>query len=239
MEKTKLNKFISKYFLNGIVDSVIWHSNGNLSTKFVDDTKSLVGEVSCDKASFPNGEFGINQTSKLRSLLNVVGENVSIDIKSKDNVATMMNVFDSGVNVNYMLSDTQVIPKVPVLKSLPDWDLVLNVNDTFIDNFIKASSALSDVKEFAVITKDNKVTFVIGHSNINTTKVAVNIDAKVYGNIGVTYFSAQHLKEVLLANKEAKTGKIDISEKGLAKITFNIDDFKSTYFLISKQDTNN
>lgn len=239
MEKTKLNKFISKYFLNGIVDSVIWHSNGNLSTKFVDDTKSLVGEVLCEKSSFPNGEFGINQTSKLRSLLNVVGENVSIDIKSKDNVATMMNVFDSGVNVNYMLSDTQVIPKVPVLKSLPDWDLVLNVNDTFIDNFIKASSALSDVKEFAVITKDNTVTFVVGHSNINTTKVAVNIDSKVYGNIGVIYFSAQHLKEILLANKEAKTGRIDISEKGLAKITFNIDDFKSTYFLISKQDTNN
>lgn len=238
MDKVKLNKFISKYFLNGLVESAIWHSNGDLSTKFVDDTKSLVGDVVCEKSSFPEGDFGINQTSKLRSLLGVVSDTITIDIKSRDNIATMMNISDTGVNVNYMLADTQVIPKVPTLKNPPDWDLTLNLTQAFIENFIKASSALSDVKEFAVITKNNVVSLVIGHANVNTTKVAVNADAKTYTDIAVTYFSATHLKEILLANKDAKNGKFEISQKGLAKITFHIDDFKSTYYLVSRQDIN-
>lgn len=241
MEKSKLNKFISKYYLNGIVDSVVWHSNGTLSTKFVDDTKSLVGEVVCDKYQLPNGEFGINQTSKLKSLLSVIGDNIEVEVKSKNNISTLINIFDSNVNINYMLADPNVIPRVPTLEKTPDWDVVLNLNSEFIENFIKASNALSDVKEFAVITKqsDETVSLVVGHSNINTTKVAISTDVKSFKNISPTYFSTIHLKEILLANKEAKNGSFKISGHGLAKITFNVDDFNCTYYLASKLQNDN
>lgn len=239
MEKTKLNRFINKYFLNGSAESVVWHSNGNLTVKFVDDTKSLVGEVVCDKPNFPESEFGVNQTSKLRSLLGVLGDNIDIDIRKKDGVAAQMNISDSNVDVNYILSDISIIPKVPNLKSLPEWDLTLSADEKFIDNFVKASNALSDVKEFAVICKNDKVNFVVGHSNVNTTKVAVNIEPKSYSDMALTYFSTAHLREVLVANKDAKSGKIEVSDKGLMKLTFHVDDFKSTYFLVSKQDVNN
>lgn len=239
MEKTKLNRFISKYFLNGNTESVIWHSNGSLSVKFVDETKSLVGEVNCEKSGFPESEFGVNQTSKLRSLLGVLGENIDIDIRKKDGVAVQMNISDSDVDVNYILSDMSIIPKVPNLKSLPSWNLTLAVDEKFIENFVKASNALSDVKEFAVIAKNDKVNFVVGHSNVNTTKVSVAIEPKNYSDMAITYFNTSHLKEVLVANKDAKTGKIEVSDKGLMRLHFNVDDFKSTYFLVSKQDVNN
>lgn len=239
MEKTKLNRFISKYFLNGSVESVVWHSNGNLSVKFVDDTKTLVGEVICEKSNFPESEFGVNQTSKLRSLLGVLGENIDIEVKKKDSVSAQMNISDNNVDINYILSDMTIIPKVPNLKTLPSWNLTLAVDEKFIDNFVKATNALSDVKEFAVIAKNDKVNFVIGHSTVNTTKVAVNIDVKTYDDMAITYFNAAHLKEVLVANKDAKNGKIEVSDKGLMRIHFNVDDFKSNYFLVSKQDVSN
>lgn len=238
MEKTKLNRFISKYFLNGSVESVVWHSNGALSVQFVDDTKSLVGDVVCENSKFPTCEFGINQTSKLKALLTTVGENIDINVRSKENISTVMDISDTSVDINYMLSDISIIPKVPNLKKLPEWDLALTIDEAFSETFIKASSALSDVKEFAVITKNDKVNFVIGHSNVNTTKVAINIEPKTFKNINVIYFSASHLKEILTANKDAKIGKLEVSEKGLAKLTFNVDDFKSTYYLISRQDIN-
>jgi len=239
MEKTKLNRFISKYFLNGNAESVIWKSNGVLSVKFVDDTKSLVGEVTCEKSGLPEAEFGVNQTSKLRSLLNVLGDTIDIDIKKKDGIAVQMNISDNNVDVNYILSDMTIIPKVPALKALPTWNLTLSADEKFIDNFVKASNALSDVKEFAVIAKDDKVNFVIGHSNVNTTKVSVHIDVKNFSDMNVTYFNATHLKEILVANKDAKSGKIEVSDKGLMRLHFNVDDFKTNYYLVSKQDAGN
>jgi len=44
------------------------------------------------------------------------------------------------------------------------------------------------------------------------------------------------MREILVANKESKTGKMEISDKGLAKVTFNVDDFKTAYFMVSRQE---
>ena len=239
MEKSILNKFISKYFLNGNVESVIWKSNGSLSVKFVDDTKSLVGEVSCKNSNFPEAEFGINQTSKLKSLLSVVGDKIDVNIKEKEGKCSSMSISDNNVNVNYVLSDTTIIPKVPNLKAVPKWDFILKLDDSFSENFIKASSALSDVKEFAVIVKKGQVSFVIGYSNVNSTNIVVNVEAEEIGdNDSVVYFSTTHLREILSANKDAKGGKMNISSRGLAQITFDADQFKTEYFMVSRQDIN-
>jgi len=239
MEKTILSRFISKYFLNGNVESVLWKSNGSLSVKFVDDTKSLVGEVSCKNSNFPEAEFGIDQTSKLKSLLSVLGEKVDIKVKSKDGKSSSMSISDDNMNINYVLSDVIIIPKVPNLKALPSWDFVLNLDDKFMDTFIKASGALSDVKEFAVLSNKGKVTFVIGHSNVNSTNIVVHVDAEeVKDTESVVYFSTSHLREILSANKEAKGGKMNISGKGLAHISFEADNFKTEYFMVSRQDIN-
>ena len=50
MQKTKLDRFIQKYNLNGNVNSVKWTSKGDtLATTFVTSDKSLMGSVSVDK----------------------------------------------------------------------------------------------------------------------------------------------------------------------------------------------
>ena len=53
MQKTKLNKYIKKYNLGGIVNSVKWKSNSNkLTTSFVTPDKSLLGEVAVSNFGF-------------------------------------------------------------------------------------------------------------------------------------------------------------------------------------------
>ena len=62
MQKSKLDRFISKYNLGGNVNSVKWKSDGNtLSTSFVTPDKSLLGTVKVDKFSFDSAELGIYQ----------------------------------------------------------------------------------------------------------------------------------------------------------------------------------
>jgi len=237
MEKIKLNRFISKYFLNGNVESVVWKSNGkSITTKFIDATQGLVGEVSCDNIDeFPEMELGINQTSKLKSLLNVLGDNVDMDFKKNGSVVTSISVSDANVDVNYVLSDISIMPKVPTVKSMSTWNLILHVDEKFIDNFIKACNALNTVKEFAVVSKNELVSFVVGYSSSNTNKVAVSIQPKTYSDTAVVYFSTLHLKEILLANKDAKVGKIEVNDKGLMRVSFNVDDYKCIYYLLAKQ----
>ena len=47
MEKSKINRFVQKYNLAGLVESVKWETKDNtLSTSFISDDKSVLGNVS-------------------------------------------------------------------------------------------------------------------------------------------------------------------------------------------------
>ena len=48
-------------------------------------------------------------------------------------------------------------------------------------------------------------------------------------------FNANLFKEVLNANKECSKATLQISDKGLAHIEFNVDDFNVKYWLVSQQ----
>ncbi len=79
MEKNRLSRFISKYNLAGLVESVAWNAEGGkLSTKFVSDDKTVLGVVTLDNFDFENATVGVYNTNTLKSLLNVLGNDVQI-----------------------------------------------------------------------------------------------------------------------------------------------------------------
>ena len=93
MQKSKLDRFIQKYNLGGNVNSVKWKSNGSsLSTSFVTPDKSLLGNVTVDKFSFDSSELGIYQTDQLKSLIGVLGDDISLDLTSAGDRAVSLNV---------------------------------------------------------------------------------------------------------------------------------------------------
>ena len=238
MEKTKLNKFIQKYNLGGNVNSVKWKSDGStLSTSFVTPDKSLLGNVKVDKFSFDSAELGIYQTDQLQKLLNVLDNEVDLSLTKAGDRAVSLKVKNGSVSVDYVLSDLSVIPEPPALKRLPDFQTQVKLDSQFIDTFIKGKSALADVDMFTFVNdKDGNLNAVIGYSSTNTNRVTIPVETNTNGLTEPVTFNANLFIEMLVANKDCKSAVLEVSNEGLAKVNFKIDDYDSTYYIVAMTD---
>tara|TARA_Y100000766_G_C18868023_1_gene586792 strand:+ start:461 stop:1177 length:717 start_codon:yes stop_codon:yes gene_type:complete len=238
MDKSKLVKFINKYYLGGNVNSVAINSDGNgLSTRFVSGDKSLLGEVKLNNYSITQADFGVYQTDALLKMLSVLDNDISVDLVKADEKAISIDAKDSGAKVRYMLSDLSVINTPPQLKQIPEFELLLNVDKTFVSKFISGKGALPDTESFTIVSGD-KPEVVIGYSSIATNRVAVPVENQTDNTIDNISFNANLFKDVLEANKECESAVLEVSSEGLARITFNVGDYKSTYYLVAVQNVN-
>ena len=236
MEKQQLNRFISKYNLAGLVESVKWESkDGSLTTSFISDDKSVLGSVTMKDFEGDNADFGVYDTTKLSKMLSVLGNDVDFSISDIDGKSVSLKFKDKSTSVNYMLADLSVIPNVPDLKQLPDFNSEIKLDSNFISTFIRAKGALQDENNFTFTCKDNKGSIVLGYSNINTNRINIDVDCTCDGDIKPISFSATYLKEILVANKEATDATLKISSQGLAHISFTIDNYESNYYLVEIQ----
>ena len=174
MQKSKLDKFIQKYNLGGNVNSVKWKSSGDtISTSFVTPDKSLLGSVTVDKFQFEDAELGVYQTDQLKSLINVLGDDVSLDLTRFGDKAVSLKVKNGPVSVDYVLSDLSVISDPPQMKHIPQFGTQIKLDRSFIDTFIKGKGALSDVDTFSVVKNGEGCDVVIGYSSTNTNRVNI------------------------------------------------------------------
>ena len=49
-------------------------------------------------------------------------------------------------------------------------------------------------------------------------------------------FNANLFKEVLVANRECTSAVLEVSNEGLARVNFKVDDYDSTYYVVAMQD---
>ena len=238
MEKTKLNKFIQKYNLGGNVNSVKWIADTNrLKTSFVTPDKSLLGTVVADNIKFENADLGVYQTDQLQKLLNVLDNDVDLSLTRAGDRAVSLKVKNGAVSVDYVLSDLSVIPDPPALKRLPHFQTQVKLDENFIDTFIKGKSALADVDMFTFVNdKDGNLNAVIGYSSTNTNRVTIPVETTTNGLTEPVTFNANLFKEMLVANKECKSAVLEVSNEGLAKVNFKIDDYDSTYYIVAMSD---
>ena len=239
MQKTKLDKFIQKYNLGGNVNSVKWKSEGDtLTTSFVTPDKSLLGEVKVDKFSFEDAELGVYQTDQLKSLIGVLGDDVSLTLSKFGDKAVSLKVKNGSVSVDYVLSDLSVIADPPGMKRVPNFGTQIKLDTKFIDTFIKGKGALSEVDTFTVLNnpKTDNVEVVIGYSSINTNRVNIPVETTTNDLTDSVSFNADLFKEVLVANRECTSAVLEVSNEGLARVNFKIDDYDSTYHIVATQD---
>lgn len=233
MEKQRLNRFVSKYNLAGLVESVKWTSENNtLSTSFISDDKSVLGRVSMTDFNYDSESFGVYDTSKLTKMLAVLGDDVDFSIQDMDGKPVSLRFKDGSTSVNYMLADLSVIPNVPDLKQLPDFNVRIKLDETFISKFIRAKGALPDENTFTLVCKEGKSQIVLGYSNINTNRITIDVDAECDGDVQPISFSATYLKEILVANKDATDAVLNISSQGLSHIHFEVDEYTTDYYLV-------
>ena len=237
MNKYVLTRFISKYNLNGNVSSVVINSKDDtLSTRFITGDKSLLGELKLDNWTFEDANLGVYDTEQLSKLLDVLSDDIEIKLKSFDTKAVALEVSDDYAKINYMLSDLSVINQPPELKQLPEFQVKIKVDTKFITKFIAGKGALPETDTFTVITDDDNVKIVIGYSAINTNRVTLPVETETFEDINRVSFNANLFKEVLSANKECESALLEVSEQGLSRISFNIDDYSVVYYLVAVQD---
>jgi len=235
MNKDKLNKFIQKYNLGGNISSVKWSfKNGKLKTNFVTDDKTLLGNVILDNIDFENCNLGIYSTGQLQKMLGVLDDDVKMSLTKFGDKAVSLNVKDNQTSFDYQLADLIAIQDPPSLKKLPDFESKFKIDGNFINIFIKSKNALTDIDSFTIVNgKDPKC--IIGYDKNNTNRITMPlsvIDNNLSENV---VFNANLFKEVLSANKECTSAIFEISSEGLGRITFNIDDYKCTYYLVATQ----
>ena len=237
MQKSKLDKFISKYNLGGNVNSVKWKSSGDsITTSFVTPDKSLLGNVKVDKFQFDDAELGVYQTDQLKSLIGVLGDDVSLDLTKFGDKAVSLKVKNGPVSVDYVLSDLSVIADPPALKRLPEFGTKIKLDTKFINTFVKGKAALSDIDTFTILNGKSGVEVVIGYSSTNTNRVNIPVETESSDLNTPISFNANLFKEVLVANRECTSATLEVSTDGLARVNFKVDDYDSTYYVVAMQD---
>ena len=245
MQKSSIETFIQKYTLGGAINSVTLDStNGALSVSGVTQDMQAMAFVKSDKLSLPSGRYSIYDTSQLRSLLGVFGQSddINVNVETSQDVPVALQIDDHPFNtkVKFVLSDPQVIPDAPTITTLPDFNLTIPFDEEFMSRFVKATSALSEVDTFTIIsgtqqadghTSNADTTLVIGYTDMNTTRISLGVES--FGGLEKKLtFSARYLKDIFLANKTAKTGNIEVSNSGLLSVKFDDGSFVSEYYLV-------
>ena len=239
MNKITLDTFIQKYNLGGNVNSVKWISDGTtLSTKFISGDKSLLGNVELTNQTLPVFEVGVYDTPLLSKMLGTLSDSIDLELikaPSDEEQPVAFHLSDSVISADYVLAALGVIPDVPEMKSLPEFDTLISLDSQFINSFIKAKGALGDVEHFTVEPKDGGVGFTIGYSDMNSNRITLKAQSGAVSITDPITFNANLFKEVLSANKECSKAELQISTNGLAHVEFKVDDFVAKYWLVAQQ----
>ena len=236
MNKITLDTFIQKYNLGGAVNSVKWNSDGTtLSTKFISGDKSLLGNVELVKQTLPVFEVGVYDTAQLAKMLGTLSDSIEFEVNDVDGTPTNFHLYDKVLSVDYVLAALGVIPDVPELKKLPEFDTLVTLDAQFMDSFIKSKSALADVDHFAVKPVDGGVEFVIGYSDMNSNRISIKVPSSAVTLEKEVNFNANLFSQLLSCNKECSKAELQIAKSGLAHIEFKVDDFVAKYWLVAQQ----
>ena len=233
MNKNNLLKFIQKYSLGGLIESVAWNAEGTkLSVRFISDDKTLLGEVEFNTYTSTPMNVGIYTTSLLKNMIGVLDNDLTLKVDKAGDKSVSLKLSSDETETSYQLADLGVIPPVPDLKTLPDFGIAIDMASNMIDKFIKAKGALSDVDTFTIFTEGGDLKMAIGYSSISTNRVTFTAQKDYAETVKPISFSAKYLKEILTANKEATSAKLKVSTDGLSNVEFQIDDFVCKYYLV-------
>ena len=233
MNKNNLLKFIQKYSLGGLIESVAWNAEGTkLSVRFISDDKTLLGEVEYNAYTSTPINVGIYTTSLLKNMIGVLDNDLTLKVDKAGDKSVSLKFVSDETETSYQLADLGVIPPVPDLKAMPDFGISIDMASNMIDKFIKAKGALSDVDTFTIFTEGGDLKMAIGYSSISTNRVTFTAQKDYAETVKPISFSAKYLKEILTANKEATSAKLKVSTDGLSNVEFQIDDFVCKYYLV-------
>jgi hypothetical protein len=238
MNKQTLTSALDKYYLNGTVEAVKWVVKDKVATiDFITPMKNLVGKVVSPNFELEDSEVGIYNTSQFYKLVKIMDSTVVLKLnKSERGTPLELTLADNQYDLNYYLSDLNLIETVPAINEPADYDADLDIDNDFISKFTNAKKALGDVKQFTtkceVTDGTMELLITIGEGNGYANKIKFKTKCEALFGLDEIPFPADVMMEVLKANEDATEGKLQISQEGLMKISFKEDGIESTYYLV-------
>jgi len=239
IEKNKLDGFISRYFLGGLGKSVVWNYDGKkLSTDFAAEARTMKGNVTYKTLGYPEEfKLGIFDTERLIKLISALDDKCDLNVQVVDGEAKSLDLRDSKVLAHFMLSSVDMIPQPPKTKELPKMDVGIKLTKDLVEKFIRNANALSDVGTFTVTIGKSAAKLTVGYTSVASNSLSVDFELDFSKAISPITFPTSVFKEIFSANKDAKEMSLEISEKGLAKLEFDSDDYKTSYFVVSTEES--
>ena len=118
------------------------------------------------------------------------------------------------------------------LKVEPEWTGEFKMDSSAANKFINGCGALSDSVHFTFITTDSVQIVLNYEKNRNVDKVSIPMTTITNDGIEELSFASQHLRNMLVANKDAESINIKVSNDGIMEVKCVGSDFMSTYFLL-------
>jgi hypothetical protein len=242
MEKQLLVSVIEKYHLNGIHEKVKWNvKDKKIQILFTSATKDLAGSVEADNFDLEDCVLGIYDTNKLLKLIGITNQFVQLNVETKNNTSTKLNIADMEYDLTYHLADLRMMPMETMVldESQITFNYSFNIDSEFIERYNKAKKALGsdEVKIQALFNSegDKGIYFTLGGKTSHDDKISFQSTDFIFEIPSTEFqFNANYLLEIFVENKGATgTGKFD--ENGILKLEF-IDNLniKSTYYLPPK-----
>lgn len=244
MKKTVLLEFIKKH--TKFIEKVRWVSNSKtktLTANVASDTRNMLLDLTLSNwEGFTDAEVGIGDLSKFkRELSGLLDEDVTCSLNYNDDKSRIISVdiMDGSSVATLVTSDLDMIPPPSKLKTNPPTSAEIVFDADMRDRFIKAQSALPDVKTFTVMmNKKGILELVVGYSKINSSRYVLK--AKTTNGKDkvddVLHFRSDYLTEILNVNSECGDSVLNVSDNGLCSISFKNGDFESKYYLTTTDD---
>ena len=242
--KSDLQSIISKYFLNGLVESVKWITTDNvLSIDFNTPSEDAIGSVIYKEFPLEDSEIGILDTSKLNKLLGITTGLIDIKLQKTNKTYTKITLADTNYTLEFPLGDILLnqFKEPKKLKGDFSYQLQCKLSKEIIDNIIKAKSALESTNVIFNIGQnfDGHQVFelIFGESSTHSNRISYiipEVDLEgVMGDFSLP-FDSEVLRSILSNNKDFDTANLYLNTQGLLKLHFENEKCESTYYILRK-----
>ena len=244
INKGKLQSIISKYYLNGLNESVKWETEDNrLEINFQSPNKDMIGRVISRNFPLDNSEIAVYDTSKLTKLLGITNGDVFLSLEQQKSVFTKLIVADATYTLNFSLTDLLLIQTLGEVTDPENYEINWDMDKENIDAIIRAHNALDNDNVIFKLDKDldlqDVLVMMFGDTSNHTNKIEYQLQGASFE--GLPYgaeipFNSQMIRTIMGNNKDADSAHLSINLQGLMKLSFRGEDWESVYYLIRKAD---
>ncbi len=238
IKKVDLQGFINKYYLK-MNEQVVWSFKDNvLSVNFTTPSKDVIGNVRCEDIGFEDIDLPIFNTKKVQSLVDLCEGEILMEVEKTNKIPTKLKISDEKFNTIYALADALLIPRVGSVNE-PPYDVELELTSEDVFNLVKARSAMSETANLIMSTTkdldgDPVCEVIFGEEGGHENKISYQLRG-VINEIGVKVpFDLDKFRDILNVNKNSDEGLIQLSSKGLMRLTFKTGKITSTYYMIRR-----